>query len=58
MMIFPGGGGVRRHSRTIGRLVACCGVMVILSLILPTSFWWFVLGVVLICIGVTLSKRC
>lgn len=49
---------MRRHTRTIGRVVACSGVMVILSLVLPTSFWWFVLGVVLICVGITISKRC
>lgn len=49
---------MRRHSKAIGRVVVCCGIMVILSLVLPTSFWWFILGLVLICIGVTISRRC
>ncbi len=49
---------MRRHSKTIGRILACAGVMVILSLVLPTSFWWFILGVFLICVGITIMKRC
>ncbi len=49
---------MRRHTKTIGRILACAGVMVILSLVLPTSFWWFILGVFLICVGITVMKRC
>ncbi len=49
---------MRRHTKTVGRILALSGVMVILSLVLPTSFWWFVLGIVLICTGITVSKRC
>lgn len=55
---FLGGMELRRHSKTIGRIVMCCGVMVILSLVLPTSFWWFVLGMFLICVGVTIMRHC
>ena len=36
---------------SFGRLVTWLGVFVLLALILPTSFWWFVLGAVLIYVG-------
>jgi len=36
---------------SIGRLVTWLGIFVLLALILPTSFWWFVLGAVMIYVG-------
>lgn len=35
----------------IGCLVALLGVFVLLALILPSTFWWFVLGAILIYVG-------
>lgn len=49
---------MKRKNRTIGGIIACAGVIVVLSLVLPTSFWWFVLGIFLICVGVTIMRRC
>ena len=41
-----------RHGRSdLHTLVTWLGVFVLLALILPTSFWWFVLGAVLIYVG-------
>ncbi len=53
-----GGIGVKRRNKTIGGILAAAGVMVILSLVLPTSFWWFVLGIFLICVGISVMRRC
>ena len=49
---------MRRYCKTIGGIIACAGVLVVLSLVLPTSFWWFVMGVFLICLGLSIRKRC
>lgn len=37
-------------------MVALLGVFVLLALILPSSFWWFVLGVFLIYIGICVLR--
>ena len=44
--------------RNIGTIIIFLGIFVLLALILPTSFWWFVLGAVLIAVGIWLSRRC
>ena len=52
--VLLGGGTAVRNRMTrwsVGRLVTWLGVFVLLALILPTSFWWFVLGAVLIYVG-------
>ncbi len=49
---------MKRKNRTIGGIIAAAGVMVVLSLVLPTSFWWFVLGIFLICVGISVMRRC
>ena len=49
---------MKRHGKFIGSIIACSGVVVILSLILPTTFWWFILGIFLISVGITVMKRC
>ncbi len=49
---------MKRRNRMIGGILATAGVMVVLSLVLPTSFWWFVLGIFLICIGVSVMRKC
>lgn len=34
------------------------GALILFSLVLPSSFWWFLLGVGLIVLGVYLRRRC
>lgn len=36
---------------SFGKLITWLGVFVLLALILPPSFWWFVLGAVMIYVG-------
>ncbi len=38
-------------------LLIIFGVMIILALVLPSGFWWLMLGVVLIVLGLQLCKR-
>lgn len=33
------------------------GVLIIMALVLPAGFWWLMLGVVLILLGLQLCKR-
>lgn len=40
----------------IGKTAICVGIIIILALVLPSQFWWFVLGISLICIGIWLRK--
>lgn len=40
----------------IGCLVALMGVFVLLALILPTSFWWFIFGALLIYLGLCVLR--
>lgn len=40
----------------IGCLVAILGVFVLLALILPTSFWWFIFGALLIYLGLCVLR--
>ena len=59
-IIFLRGGKIMRkngkpHCR-IGCLVALLGVFVLLALILPSSFWWFVLGAFLIYLGLCVIR--
>lgn len=43
-----GGGPIGRR---LGCLTVLVGIFVLLALVLPPGFWWFVLGVVLIYVG-------
>ncbi len=50
---------MRRGRRSIwGAAAILAGVMIILTLILPAEFWWFVLGVALIGYGVWYCRCC
>lgn len=42
----------------IGKTAICVGIIIILALVLPSSFWWFTLGAALICIGIWLRRSC
>ena len=41
-----------------GMIAICAGLVIILSLVLPASFWWFVLAAALIGGGVWLIRCC
>lgn len=44
----------RRRGRQwgIGRLCIIAGTLILLAMILPEQFWWFVLGISLISLGI------
>lgn len=42
----------------LGLIAIGTGVVIILSIVLPKSFWWFVLAGVLICGGIWLIRCC
>ena len=48
---------MKRYCKTIGCALAAAGVLIILGMVLPSSFWWFLLGFALIVVGVTIIKR-
>ena len=50
---------MRRNGLNMWGLAAvCAGIIIILSLVLPKSFWWFILAAALICGGVWLLSCC
>ncbi len=48
---------MKRHCKLVGWILIAAGLLVLLSMVLPASFWWFLFGVLLICGGVALKKR-
>ena len=48
----------RNNMNTLGLIAVGAGVLIILSLVLPTSFWWFVLSGLRIGAGVWLLRCC
>lgn len=50
----PHGNG--NSCKNVGCLIIILGIFVLLALILPPTFWWFVLGASLICVGFWLCK--
>ena len=42
----------------LSAVAIAAGVFILLSLVLPVSFWWFLLGVGLIGVGIFLRRRC
>lgn len=49
--------GKRPLPNLIGRIMVILGVLIILSFILPSGFWWFALGVGLIVLGICCSRK-
>lgn len=50
---------LRRKGMNLWGLIAiCAGVIIILSLVLPKSFWWFALAAALIGGGIWLIRCC
>ena len=46
-----------RH-RSWGCAAIVAGLVIILSLVLPTQFWWFILAAALICLGFWYMRCC
>jgi hypothetical protein len=44
------------NGNSLGCLAVALGVIILLAMILPAGFWWFVLGVGLIVFGIWLSR--
>lgn len=42
----------RRWRHWIGIFCIAAGILIILGMVLPAGFWWFVLGVILIAAGI------
>ena len=42
----------------LGAAAIAAGIFILLSLVLPVSFWWFLLGVGLIVTGIHLRRKC
>jgi len=54
-----GAGFMRRNGFNLWGMIAIgTGVVIILSIVLPKSFWWFVLAGGLICGGIWLIRCC
>ncbi len=49
----------RKHCGSLlGNICIAAGVMIVLALILPSGFWWLLVGAGLICFGIYLDRRC
>ena len=56
---ISGGIIMRRRGKggcTLGLVLIAVGILIILGILLPTGFWWFVLAGILIAIGVCLLR--
>jgi hypothetical protein len=53
-----GGEKLRRGCRPAGCLFAVIGILIILWMVLPPDFWWFLLGAIFIAIGIAIIKKC
>ena len=54
-----GGGFLRRGRNTLlGYVAILAGLIIILSLVLPSAFWWFILAALLICFGFWYIRCC
>lgn len=46
----------RRKKDGIGKLLIIAGTLILLAMILPGQFWWFVLGITLISLGIWYNR--
>lgn len=44
--------------KQVGRVLVTAGVLIVSYLVLPSGFWWFLVGVAMIVAGVWWSRRC
>ncbi len=47
---------MRRYRRMPGVIIMSIGLMIVLSMILPTAFWWFMFGLGLIAAGICIMR--
>ena len=51
---------MRNKPGFVWKRMGCCvvllGVLVLLGLILPPGFWWFIFGAILICTGIWIIR--
>ena len=50
--------GKRPLPKQVGRVLVIAGVLIVSYLVLPSGFWWFLIGVAMIVAGVCWTKRC
>ena len=48
----------KHYGSPIGYICIAAGLMIILSLVLPKGFWWFLLGASLVGFGFYYNSRC
>ena len=48
---------MRKRPHRFGLLLVGAGILVILALVLPSTVWWFALGLVLIAAGVCVCRH-
>ena len=49
----------RKHCGSLlGNICIVVGIMIVLALILPSGFWWLLLGAGLIGFGIYLDRHC
>jgi len=48
---------MRQRRKIPGIVITILGLIIILSMILPTGFWWFSFGAALIDVGLCMMKR-
>jgi uncharacterized membrane protein HdeD (DUF308 family) len=46
------------HNNIWGFVAIIAGIIILLSLVLPTEFWWFILAIVLIAAGIWYIRCC
>lgn len=51
-------GSKRPLPKQVGRVLVICGVVIVSYLVLPSGFWWFLVGVAMIVAGVCWCRRC
>lgn len=57
-ILLQGGAAMGRRYRPIGICVALIGLTIILITVLPSGALWFILGAVLICVGLHIAHKC
>lgn len=43
---------MRRRGNIFGYMILITGAVIMLSLVLPSTVWWFLFGAMLVCIGI------
>jgi len=46
------------HNNMWGCVAIIAGIVIFMSLVLPTEFWWFILAAILIAAGIWFIRSC